>query len=182
MELGLFPCVGWVSRELSNEKIVEKFLKIRPSNRWVMLGFHVALSDNQLWTAWHCCERRHLRGNKLARSVDAEFMRYLAGTHHVSEAFSKAGLGNEDSKGWLVYLPEGDKLTDHSVNPQSDFRELFDSQYNEILDMLNLEKIDVSPKLNISNAIKLGLDENNLNLENLEDSLVAFIISSEFNS
>ena len=73
-------------------------------------------------------------------------------------------------------------MTDHSVNPQSDFRELFDSQYNEIFNMLNLEKIDVSPKLNLSNAVKLGLDENNLNLENLEDSLVAFIISSEFNS
>ena len=182
MELGLFPCIGWDSRELSNQEILEKFLIVRPSNRWLMLGYHVALSNNQLWTAWHFCERRHQRKTKLARSIDAEFMRYLAGTHHVSEAFSKAGLGNENSKGWLVYLPEGEELMDKSVNPQSDFRDLFDSQYNEIIKTLNLEILDDTPKLNLDNAIKLGLDGENLNLENLEDSLIAFIISSEFNS
>ena len=182
MELGEFPCIGWSSSQSKNEEIIKQFLKIRPSNRWLMLGFHVALSNNQLWTAWHCCERRHLRETKLARSIDAEFIRYLAGTHHVSEAFSKAGLADGESKGWLVYLPESGGFIDQSVTPLPNFHQAFDNGSNQIIQDLNLEKLDDSPKLNVDYAIKLGLDRENLNEENLEDSLTAFILSSEFNS
>ncbi len=182
MELGIFPCIGWSSSQLSNEEILKQFLKIRPSSRWLMLGFHVALSNNQLWTAWHCCERRHLRDNKLARSIDAEFIRYLAGTHHVSEAFSKAGLGDGDSKGWLVYLPESQDFLDNSATPQSNYLQIFENEYHQIIEDLNIEILADKPKLDISYAIKLGLEEENLNLKNLEDSFIAFILSSEFNS
>ena len=182
MELGVFPCIGWFSDELSNEEILKKFLKTRPSNRWLMLGFHVPQSSNQLWTAWHCCERRNLRDSKLARSIDAEFIRYLAGTHHVSEAFSRAGLGDGVGKGWLVYLPESEDFLDNSATPKSNYQQMFENEYPQIIENLEIKTIMENPELSISHAVKLGLDEENLNLQNLENSLIAFILSSEFNS
>ncbi|MGB2070024.1 MAG: hypothetical protein ACPHVR_00135, partial [Poseidonia sp.] len=80
-----------LSGEAPNEAI-DRFLKYRPSERWVLLGGHAAQSMDQLWTAWVQAARNDLRDGMVARSIDAEFLRYLAGTHHISEAFTRAGL------------------------------------------------------------------------------------------
>ncbi len=45
-------------------------------------------------------------GSQLARGRDAEFLRYLAGTHHISEAFSRAGIQDGVTAGWILYLPK----------------------------------------------------------------------------
>ena len=41
----------------------------------------------------------------VARSVDAEFLRYLAGTHHISEAFTRAGWTDAQEHAWVAYIP-----------------------------------------------------------------------------
>ena len=86
----------------------------RPSSRAaigaVLLGGHAVMGDEQLWTAWIQASRNELRGRMVARSIDAEFLRYLAGTHHISEAFSRAGLQEGQTTAWVVYLPEAEGL------------------------------------------------------------------------
>ena len=72
----------------------------------MLLGGHAAQSMDQLWTAWIQATRNELRGAMVARSIDAEFLRYLAGTHHISEAFARAGLQSGQQDAWVVYLPE----------------------------------------------------------------------------
>tara|TARA_B100000767_G_scaffold215157_1_gene202639 strand:- start:1842 stop:2396 length:555 start_codon:yes stop_codon:yes gene_type:complete len=184
MELGSFPCMAWSKTESSSEEIVKQFLDIRPSQRWLMLGSHAAHSDAQLWTAWHCCERRFLRKNPLARTIDAEFIRFIAGTHHVSEAFQRAGVANEDTNGWLIYLPERqlDESLEDTILPSSDHSKFFESTCLKILESLDLVAKKESPELDLDNAVKLGMDVNKLQIENFEDSLIGFILSSEFNS
>jgi tRNA threonylcarbamoyladenosine modification (KEOPS) complex Cgi121 subunit len=182
MELGRFPCIKWIKDISSNTSVLQKFLKIRPSGRWLMLGDHAAQSNRQLWTAWHCSERRFKRNKSLARNVDAEFIRYLAGTHHVSDAFQRAGLSDDANNGWLVYLPECDDFSDGMAFPKTSYSEIFENESLELLELLNLELSEELPSLSISNANILGLESDNIDIEDLENSLIGFILSSEFNS
>jgi len=66
---------------------VQSFLSHRVSNRWVLLAEHAVQSMHQLQAAWTQATRQEVRGTMVARSVDAEFLRYIAGTHHIAEAF-----------------------------------------------------------------------------------------------
>jgi len=149
-----------------------------------MIGPHAAHCDSQLWTAWHCSERRFLRNNQLARTIDAEFIRFIAGTHHISEAFQRAGVSDNDSRGWLIYLPETEQ--NNSMNkeilPKKNHSEFFESTCLDILASLNLRATNASPELDLDNGGKLGMDVDDLEIENFEDALIGFILSSEFNT
>lgn len=102
-----FPKFAWRKSNVENKAdLIQTFIDERPSNRWVMCHSEVIFSDFQLWTAWEAAIRRFERKTALARTIDAEFLRYLAGTHHVSEAFSRAGIDANSHTGWLIYLPE----------------------------------------------------------------------------
>ena len=182
MEWGTFPCVSWVDESSSKDSTLEKFLKIRPSDRWLLLGFHAAQSNDQLWTAWHCSQRRFQRNNSLARSIDAEFIRYLAGTHHVSEAFQRAGVSSDESAGWMVYLPECDDFTDGYLTPKKDYFEYFDKNSLQLAESLELDLSKKSLSLDLKNANKLGLEGKDIQLDELENALIGFILSSEFHS
>ena len=182
MELGKFPCIAWKITNKSKDSLLDYFLKIRPSEHWLLLGFHAAQSDSQLWTSWHCSQRRFQRNNSLARSMDAEFIRYLAGTHHVSEAFQRAGLGSDDEQGWLVYLPACEEFSDGIVKPENDYLKNFDHKSTELFNLLDLEALDDIPKLNLKNAQKLGFQSEETKLEDLENALIGFVLSSEFHS
>lgn len=99
-----FPCFRVNLGNRSHAETLRLFLQHRQNERWVLLGSHAVQSDLQLWTAWIQTTRNELRQSMVARSRDAEFLRYLAGTHHVSEAFSRAGLQEGQTSAWLVYL------------------------------------------------------------------------------
>ena len=102
-----FPCFAWQSESsVDAKKLLQAFLEQRPSPQWVMVGDGCVQSNLQLWTAWMSASRRWIRKTSLARSIDAEFLRYLSGTHHVSEAFKRAGVRNEDNSGYVLFLPE----------------------------------------------------------------------------
>ena len=184
MELGSFPCLSWSKSDSSPYQILKEFLETRPSNRWVMMGSHAAHSDVQLWTAWHCCERRFFRKTSLARTIDAEFLRFIAGTNHISEAFQRAGVSGDDFEGWIIYLPERsvNDSSDDEFSPSKEYLEFFESTALEILKSLNLTASNASLELNLENAGKLGMDTNDLEIANFEDALIGFILSSEFNT
>jgi hypothetical protein len=55
--------------------------------------------------------------------LDAEFLRVLAGTHNVSEAFKRAGLANGTTTGWLLHIPDQSSTID-SETVQHDARQL----------------------------------------------------------
>ena len=72
----------------------------------------------------------------VARSIDAEFLRYLAGTHHISEAFARAGLQEGQDHGWVICLPSAHGLENdlgHLQPEADDVRQDFDSIIAHIL-------------------------------------------------
>ena len=93
MEMPPFPCF-MVDISTRQDDLIGDFLTKRPSQNWLMLADYAALTDHQLWTAWLLSQRAFAKGKALARSIDAEFLRYIAGTHHVSEAFKKVEYRN----------------------------------------------------------------------------------------
>ena len=184
MELGSFPCLSWSKSDSSSSQILNQFLDSRPSDRWLIMGSHAAHSDVQLWTAWHCCERRFFRKTSLARTIDAEFLRFIAGTHHISEAFQRAGVSEDDLEGWIIYLPERceNNSLDEDISPSKEYLEFFETTALGILNSLNLTANNASLELNLENAGKLGMDTKDLEIDNFEDALIGFILSSEFNT
>ena len=78
----------------------------------------------------------------VARSIDAEFLRYLAGTHHISEAFSRAGVQEGQDNGWVVCLPAA---TGHEndlghLQPEAEDTPDFESALSDLLERLGWSK------------------------------------------
>ena len=91
-------------RAIGIEILCEIFQEIVPNQRWVFCRSDVAQTSRQLWTATTVSNRNTERGTAQARTLDAEFLRVLAGTHNVSEAFKRAGLQNKSTSGWLLHI------------------------------------------------------------------------------
>ena len=88
-----------------SKKLVETWLEIRPSERWVMISGTVAASERHLWSVWAQSTRNEEQERMVARTIDAEFIRILSGTHQIRVAFERAGVRNGDEYAWLLYLP-----------------------------------------------------------------------------
>ena len=73
--------------EIKNtNEILSMFNELKTDNRWLLLAFDVAASERHLWTAWYSTKRNQKNGKMVANSVDAEFIRLIAGTHQVKIA------------------------------------------------------------------------------------------------
>jgi hypothetical protein len=70
----------------------------------VLLASDVVASERQIAAAAIAAKRRWERGSAVARSLGAEFMRCLAGSHHVGEAIRAVGLASKATSGWVVGL------------------------------------------------------------------------------
>lgn len=70
----------------------------------VLLASDVVASERQVTAAAIAAQRRWDRGTAVARSLAAEFMRCLAGSHHVGEAIRAVGLTSGAECGWLVAI------------------------------------------------------------------------------
>ena len=151
MEPVLFPCVQVKLRAGKADAAIDAFLNSRPSQRWVLLGQHAVQSHMQLWTAWIQAARNELREAMVARSVDAEFLRYLAGTHHISEAFSRAGLQQGQSGAWVVYLPEAQAHLNElgHAHPVAAKSSVFDDELDALLAQLNWTRGETTTTLSI---------------------------------
>jgi len=178
MQMPEFPCIKVHFSEQRSD-IVKEFLSIREDDRWLIIADHAAQTQNQLWTAWLLTVRGFSNGNALARSHDAEFLRYIAGTHHVSDAFSKAGIQDGNQYAWLLFLPDLQSVGG-SFYPIYDV-EKFREKALLITESMNILQLEDKPKINIDGLLKLGLQVGDSNV-NLEDSLIGHIVSANFNS
>ena len=188
MTMPKFPCIAWRSdKPITSKQLVAKFLDNRFDDRWMLVAEHAVQFEQQLWTAWNCCERNFANGNQLARGRDAEFLRYIAGTHHVSDAFVRAGIQDGATSGWILYLPkpileqEGtaglqpsgideDKLNDFASNCQI------------LLSSLGLENSKTVASFSTKAAKRLGLDIEGIPQDNLQQALIGHILSADFSA
>ena len=178
MEMPEFPCFR-VDVSNSVENLIQEFLKIRPNQNWLLLADYAAQSQQQLWTAWLLSQRAFLQNRALARSIDAEFLRYIAGTHHVSEAFRKVGIQEDHKTAWVINLPNYQKSADELI-PDLDAEE--NLQFiGSLCQKLSMSIIDGKPELTIDGLKKLGIEIDEIN-ENTGDILVGLTISTELNS
>lgn len=180
-----FPCFAWRSGDpVDAKKLLGAFLELRPNAQWVMVGDGCIQSDLQMWTAWMCASRRWIRKSSLARSLDAEFLRYLSGTHHVSEAFKRAGVREADLAGFVLFLPEATATDDTQTDCEAieyDFDEI-QSQAVSMFSQLELEADGKEYVLSKPGAIRLGMKFDFENEVLTESALLGHILSSEFNS
>ena len=178
MEMPEFPCFR-VDVSNSVENLIQEFLKIRPNQNWLLLADYAAQSQQQLWTAWLLSQRAFIQNRALARSIDAEFLRYIAGTHHVSEAFRKVGIQEDHKTAWVINLPNYQKSADELI-PDLDAEE--NLQFiGSLCQKLSMSIIDGKPELTIDGLKKLGIEIDEIN-ENTGDILVGLTISTELNS
>ena len=170
MEMAEFPCFR-VDVSNSVENLIQEFLKIRPNQNWLLLADYAAQSQQQLWTAWLLSQRAFLQNRALARSIDAEFLRYIAGTHHVSEAFRKVGIQDHYKTAWGINLPNYQKSADELI-PDLDAEE--NLQFiGSLCHKLSMSIIYGKPELTIDGLKKLGFEIDKIN-ENTVDILVGF--------
>ena len=178
MEMPQFPCV---KLDISNHSsdFIDEFLQHRENDSWLLMSHYAAQGQQQLWTAWLLAKRAFSNNKALARSLDAEFLRYIAGTHHVSEAFKKAGIHKEDDNAWLIFLPNHVADLDEII-PSFSLDE-FNSGVATLIEKLNLKMIEGKPEINVEGIKKMGipLPESKLNLM---DSIIGHIISADLNS
>ena len=180
-----FPCFAWRSEHsFDAEGMLQTFLELRPNSQWVMVGDGCVQSNLQLWTAWMCASRRWIRKTSLARSLDAEFLRYLSGTHHVSEAFKRTGVRNDDTVGFVVFLPDAIATDETQTDCQAveyDFEEV-ELQATSILSRLKFKPDANEFLLSKPGAIRLGMKFESEQEVITESALIGHILSSEFTS
>ncbi|MCS5533162.1 MAG: hypothetical protein NZ736_02760 [Candidatus Poseidoniaceae archaeon] len=188
MTMPKFPCIAWRSdKPVIAKQLIAKFLDNRLDDRWMLVAGHAVQFEQQLWTAWNCCERNFANGNQLARGRDAEFLRYIAGTHHVSDAFVRAGIQDGETSGWVLYLPEpilkkegiaGLQPSGIDMGKHNDFA----SNCQTLLSILGLENSKIVAYFSVEAANKLGLDTEGIPQENLQQALIGHILSADFSA
>ena len=170
-----FPCWSWESSEpLELKSFVQSFQEIVPNQRWVFCRSDVAQTPRQLWTAATVSNRNTERGTAQARTLDAEFLRVLAGTHNVSEAFKRAGLADGSKSGWLLHIPN--QTEDTSA-------ESVDDEAEKLLTNLGLVRSSATLEVNLDGAKHLGvsLDED-MEMSRIEASLIGHILLADVSS
>ena len=180
-EVPWFPCWGIKldAKEKDNSELVKKFLKIRPSNRWVLLSKYAVAGERHLWNTWYVVEENFNEDSALSKNIDAEFIRVISGTNQLKTAFKRAGLNDSDSEAWLIFLPEKkeglDYLPEFLLEP-------FTEKAQKVLYQINASLITERPK-----PSKLGLDrlgiafEGNIDLIN-EDLFISHLAKSSLPS
>ena len=188
MTMPKFPCIAWQSgNPITSKQLVANFLDNRFDDRWMLVAEHAVLFEQQLWTAWNCCERNFANGNQLARGRDAEFLRYIAGTHHVSDAFVRAGIQDGATSGWILYLPipilteEGAAGIQPSGIDEEKLND-FTSNGQKLLTLLGLESSSKKPTFSSQSAKLLGLDTEGIAQERLQQALIGHILGADFSA
>lgn len=181
MSLPLFPIAGVQLNGAEPTQAIQGFLKQRTDERWVLLGAHAAQSMDQLWAAWIQATRNELRGAMVARSVDAEFLRYLAGTHHISEAFARAGVQEGQTEAWILQLPvaKGEANDLGHVQPVAEPYASFHEDFQSLVDVLGWSECDLNVEFSIEGSKQLGIDLDGWADGRGVESLVAHVLMAD---
>ena len=93
-----------------------------------------------------------------ARSVEVEYIRILAGTHNIAQAFNRVGLQEGDMEAWLAFIPDSASIEgEDQILPSLDWKEL---QY-EAARLANSVDSDIlarRPSLDLLDGERMGLD------------------------
>ena len=170
-----FPCWAWNSDDpIDLKQFVHSFQESQPSNRWVFCGDEVAQTPRQLWTAAVVSSRNIERSTAQARTLDAEFLRVLSGTHNVSEAFKRAGLAQGAESGWLLHIPNIDQ-------PQNEDK--INSSAESLLSKLGLTSTENSLQISTTGAEKLGVSlGGETEAIRIEAALIGHILLADVNT
>ena len=181
MSLPPFPLANVQLVEDEPGEAIDRFLKHRTTERWVLLGRHAAQSVEQLWTAWIQATRNELREAMVARSIDAEFLRYLAGTHHISEAFARAGLQRGEKEAWVLYLcaANGQANDLGHVQPVAIPYASFDEDLDALLDRLGWARQASDVSFSIEGSKQLGIDLEGWAEDRQVESLFAHVLMAD---
>tara|TARA_B100001121_G_scaffold146516_1_gene128131 strand:+ start:26503 stop:27039 length:537 start_codon:yes stop_codon:yes gene_type:complete len=178
MEMPDFPCYKVDISNCSSD-LITQFLSARESENWLLMAEYAAFTQQQLWTAWLLSQRAFNRGTALARSIDAEFLRYVAGTHHVSEAFKKVGINPSHKSAWIVYLPHSEN-NDGELNPDFDAKSIATTT-TKLCEQLGMLQLSGKPEITIAGIENLGFDISVID-EKTEDLIIGYTISTNLNS
>jgi hypothetical protein len=181
-----YPCWGlsFSSPVTDAKQIIKSFLEWRNDERWLLLGGPAAVSEKQLWTAWLGLATRHTNSNMRANSLDAEFMRLIAGTHQIRIGFQRAGLTDNDDTAWLIHLP---KFSDHPIDevawPELDRVEL-DREADRLMCTLNAKLLPHAPIPHEKSVQRLELqveDTLSIDIDSIHRSALAHIALADYN-
>ena len=120
-------CVAWQGAAVEDPRALAMALDaMEVEGTFVVLADDVLASDRHLAAAVGMAHRRWERGRAVGRTLGAELMRCLAGSHHIGEAIRAVGLQAGAAKGWLVGLGAGHDETEsclrtlvHAVRPHT---------------------------------------------------------------
>ena len=175
MEMPEFPIFGIKLNDKEGD-FVSKFLSIRPSERWVLVSKDAIFTQQQLWTAWLFSERNFQRENNLARTIDAEFLRYIAGTHHVSEAFRRVGYSDKSDLASIVFLPVSEEKNQQFV-PKFDSQSI-EKIADEIISQLGASQTKDKYSSNFDFLPNMGISIDDRIVDNMQ-LLINHIISAD---
>jgi hypothetical protein len=117
----------------------------------------------------------------VARSIDAEFLRYLAGTHHISEAFARAGLQSGQSSSWVLCLPIAQGIENDlgHVQPIAQESSSFPDLLESFLESLGWSSTPADVSFSIEGAKLLGIDPQGWDKGREVESLVAHVLMAD---
>tara|TARA_B100000700_G_C14840495_1_gene759006 strand:- start:42 stop:593 length:552 start_codon:yes stop_codon:yes gene_type:complete len=152
-----FPSWGlkFENSAISITDLVNKFLKNRPNNRWLLITKDAAASERHLWSTWYKMEKNFLEHTALSKNPDAEFIRIISGTHQLKTAFSRAGLNENDTQAWLIYLPQSQENIDSL--PKTSMTEFAESA-QKLIYLIEATLITERPKPSKKGLARLGIE------------------------
>ena len=161
-------------------KFIEKLNELKTDNRWLLLAFDVAASERHLWTAWYSTKRNQKNGKMVANSVDAEFIRLIAGTHQVKIAFNNAGIRKGDESSWIIRLPEsdiGNGIDEVYINRDS-YND-HDSEASLLIEKMGGELISQRPIATLKGLMRIDYDKEVNETQSLEECFILHLVSSK---
>lgn len=138
-----FPCVRvkFPTPISDSRSIVMRWIEVRSDPSWVLICGKSLASDVHGWVALNVMNRNHLQGRMKSNSRDAEFMRLLSGTHHVSASFKRAGLVDGDDEAWIVHM-DGDMSSDFDIH----------------IEKMGASRLDSRPSLELFSSERMGIE------------------------
>ncbi len=159
--------------------LVKTWLEIRPSERWMMISGTVAVSERHLWAVWSHASRNEVLGKMVARTIDAEFIRILSGTHQIRVAFERAGVRDGDDHAWLLHLPEHPGFDEFGQSKSyPTVEEKHQNEAAKAMTWLDGDLLTARPSPNWEGLIRLGIDQE-LSFEQIESSALSHAAAAD---
>ncbi len=180
-----YPCWGLkLSDSISNStEFIGMMTESRKNERWLLLGGHAAVSEEQLWTAWLGLASRYQNDTMRANSVDVEFIRLISGTHQIRIGFERAGIAVGDKIAWLIYLPDFPTEYIHEVAWPTLDRHALDQEAQRLMTALGATLLPHLPMPNEKTVKRLELEIEPGGLEDynaIERSALAHIALADY--